>query len=244
MTVGSFKLSALVAVLFDLEGTLTGTGYRFNISEVRARMREKLIELGVPPRELEGLEDSLTLMVNTAYGYMSRATSPHEFQAFRGRVGELLEEYWERSARESYLMPGAKEALEALKAAGYRLGLVSNASRLDVTIMFEKHRLASYFNTVVSSDEMRLLKPDPDGVLKALRELRETDFIFVGDSVYDLEAARRAGGRAVIVQQSPDERRGWQPTVQLVNGAGAYLVNSLFEVPGVVKQLFPPKEDA
>jgi HAD superfamily hydrolase (TIGR01549 family) len=234
----------LVAVLFDLEGTLTGTGYRFSIAEVRLRMRERLIQLGVPPHELEGLGNSLTLMINKAYEYASKEATPQSFRALRERVSELLEEYWVRSARESYLMPGATEALEAVKAAGYRLGLVSNASRLDVTVALEKHGLSQYFGAVVSSDEMRLLKPDPEGVLKALRELRETDFIFVGDSVYDLEAARRAGGRAVIVQPDSDERKDWQPNAQLVEGAGAYLVHSLFEVPWVVRQLCPLKRDA
>lgn len=224
----------MVAVLFDLEDTLTGSGYRYDIAEVRSRVRERLVQLGVPPYELEGLK--LTLMLNKAYDYVSREATPREFKVFRDKVDELLEQYWLRSARESYLKPGAVEALEAIKAAGYRLGLVSNASGLDVSIVLEKHGLSRLFDTVVSRDDMRRLKPDPDGILTALRELREADFVLVGDSIHDLEAARRAGGQAIIVHGSP-----WQPNAELVKGAGAHLARSLLEVPRIVKQLFPPK---
>jgi len=234
----------LVAVLFDLEGTLTGSGYQFSAAEVRSRMRERLIELGVPAGELAGLHNSLTLMLNKAFSYVSKTATADEFKLFRGKVSELLEQYWVRSARESFLMPGALEALEAIRAAGYSLGLVSNASRLDVGIALEKHGLSRFFDAVVSSDEMSLLKPEPEGVFKALRQLGEVDFVLVGDSVYDLEAARRAGGRAVIVQPDPGGKRDWQPDAEMVHGSGACLVHSLLEVPEIVKRLLPLSPDA
>ena len=62
-------------------------------------------------------------------------------------------------------------------------------------------KLAGYFATVVTRNDVRLLKPNPEGILKAAHALgcRSTDITFVGDSWADIRAANEAKVEAVAL---------------------------------------------
>ncbi|MDE1833107.1 MAG: HAD family hydrolase [Candidatus Micrarchaeota archaeon] len=95
--------------------------------------------------------------------------------------------------------PGAREGLERFRSAGVRLGVVSNADRRRVTVLLNALGNPS-FDVVLSSDDVES-KPSGDGILRAMRTLsadsRRT--YYVGDSVKDVQAARQAGCKSVII---------------------------------------------
>ena len=57
------------------------------------------------------------------------------------------------------------------------------------------HGLAQYFDLVVSALDVALSKPDPESLNKIIAhfQLRPEEAVYIGDSVVDAEAARRAG---------------------------------------------------
>jgi pyrophosphatase PpaX len=96
---------------------------------------------------------------------------------------------------------GVVGALEQLQREGRRLGVVSAKPRATVELALHGAALDTYFAVVVGSDETEKLKPDPEPLLLALRRLGAAveDAAYVGDSPFDMKAARAAGLYAVGV---------------------------------------------
>lgn len=87
-------------------------------------------------------------------------------------------------------LPGVVEALERLQALGLALAVVANWD-LTVHRLLDEAGLGRYFATVVHA----AAKPAPDGILRALRDLRVEPgrTLHVGDDEADELAAREAG---------------------------------------------------
>ena len=87
------------------------------------------------------------------------------------------------------------DVLLRLRAEGRRLGLVSAKRRSTVELAFAATEIGHLFDVVVGGDEAARNKPAPDPLLLALERLGESpaDAVYVGDSPYDMAAAKAAG---------------------------------------------------
>ena len=176
-------------VLFDLDGTVIDSG-----AIILASMKHAAREvLGVEPPDAEllaavggpGLEEQM------------RALDPH-------RVDELVTVY--RAHNEPLhdtleCCLGMEDVLVRLKEEGRQLGIVTAKRRLTVDLAFAKLPLAHLFDTVVGGDETIRHKPEPEPLLLALERLgaRADESAYVGDSPFDIRAAKAAGMHAVAV---------------------------------------------
>src|SRR4051794_25276614 len=120
------------------------------------------------------------------------------------RVDELVQMYRAHNEPlhdelEAFL--GMERVLEVLQAAGCRLGIVTAKRRATVEMAFARLPLAHRFEVVVGGDETERHKPDPEPLLLALSRLdaQAADAAYVGDSPYDMRAAKAAGMYAVAV---------------------------------------------
>jgi pyrophosphatase PpaX len=176
-------------VLFDLDGTVVDSGgiilasMRHATKTVLAREiadEELMAAVGGP-----GLEDQM------------RAFSPE-------RVDELVRVY--RAHNEPLhdvleCCAGMDTLIAELSGQGRRLGLVSAKRRATVALAFAQVPLGHYFDVIVGGDDTERQKPHPDPLLHALDCLavRAEDAAYVGDSPYDMQAARAAGVYAIGV---------------------------------------------
>jgi HAD superfamily hydrolase (TIGR01662 family) len=141
----------------------------------------------------------------------------------------------ERVAREIYddwaehrhfeLYPDVRDALQQLKARGFRLGLISNSHRpLDT---FDEHfDLSGLISVRVSSSEHGYLKPHPSIFQTALdlMRVRPEDATMVGDSfTHDIVGARAVGMRGILLA-----RNGVPPTLDVP------VIVSLAELPAIL----------
>ncbi|MCX6537423.1 MAG: HAD family hydrolase [Acidobacteria bacterium] len=135
-----------------------------------------------------------------------------------------------------FLYDDVEPVLRRLADAGLRIGLISNTQRpLDE---FAAHfALGGLISAAVSSAEHGFLKPHRsifDAALTAL-DVAPGDAVMVGDSVkHDIEGARRAGMRAVLVRRSGD---GLSSPLQRSLGPGyedVPVIQSLVELPDLV----------
>ena len=90
--------------------------------------------------------------------------------------------------------PEAAEVLGALRARGVRTALATNTNRPLAERILEGAGLAALFDAVACANEAGAGKPDPAVVRLAAERIRIplSECVFVGDSKYDAEAARRA----------------------------------------------------
>lgn len=98
------------------------------------------------------------------------------------------------------LMPGAKEAVARL-AEHRPLGLASSSPRALIDVVLDATGLGAFFTATVSTEEVALGKPAPDGYLEAARRmgLEPGDCVAVEDSSNGLRSAAAAGMRVIAV---------------------------------------------
>ena len=187
-------------VLFDLDGTLIDSG-PIILASMQHAVRT-VLDREIPPDEL-----GLTIGGQGIVAQMQAIDAEH--------ADELLEVYKEHN-------DGLHETLEAfdeliallprLKAEGRRLGIVTAKRHRTVGLALDRFpALRDDFDVVVAHEDTDRHKPDPDPVTLAIERLGGTpsDAAYVGDSPFDIQAAKSAGAYAVAVGWGgihPDER--------------------------------------
>ncbi|HVH50748.1 MAG TPA: HAD-IA family hydrolase, partial [Gaiellaceae bacterium] len=96
---------------------------------------------------------------------------------------------------------GMDDVLVQLKDEGRRLGVVTAKRRSTVELAFLNVPLGHLFETVVGGDETERHKPDPEPLLLAAERMHASpdETAYVGDSPFDVLAAKAAGMHAVAV---------------------------------------------
>ena len=176
-------------VLFDLDGTVIDSG-----AIILASMRHAVKEvLGAePPDEL----------LMAAVGGPGLEAQMHALAP--DRVEELVTVYRAHNEPlhdELLCCVGVEDVLVRLKEEGRRLGLVTAKRRATVELAFNALPLRQFFETVVGGDETRGHKPDPEPLLLAAErmDVEPRDCAYVGDSPFDIRAAKAAEMFAVAV---------------------------------------------
>lgn len=93
-------------------------------------------------------------------------------------------------------------ALSKLKARGYRLALASNSVRNSVEVMMKKSGLDRFLDVMVSNEDVKRGKPDPEMYLKVteLLGLDPSECLVVEDNENGIKAARDAGCNVMVVR--------------------------------------------
>ncbi|MDR2123608.1 MAG: HAD family phosphatase [Desulfovibrio sp.] len=97
-------------------------------------------------------------------------------------------------------------ALSRLKADGYRLAVGSNSVRLSIEMMLYHAKLTQYFEFMLSNEDVRNSKPDPEMYLKSMEKmgLLPEECLIVEDNENGIKAAVASGGHLMIVKTVDD----------------------------------------
>lgn len=97
--------------------------------------------------------------------------------------------------------PGVVETIKKLADLGKPMGVVTSRLRPSSQLFLETFDLFRYFQVMITPTETVLHKPNPQPVQKALEllQLKSSETVFVGDSVYDILAGFRSGVSTVYV---------------------------------------------
>jgi HAD superfamily hydrolase (TIGR01509 family) len=123
------------------------------------------------------------------------------------------------------VLPGVEDYLQAARRLGLTVGLASCSSREWVTGHLERLSLMKYFDCILTGEDARSLKPEPELYRKTLDclEVLPKETVAFEDSTHGILAARRAGIFCVFV---PNPLSRWLPT----NHANLHL-DSLGDIP-------------
>ncbi|MGW3386111.1 HAD family hydrolase [Streptomyces cinereoruber] len=103
--------------------------------------------------------------------------------------------------------PGAAEALQAARAAGRGVAVVSNNSAECVQVFLELHDLQQYVTEIVGrpSQQPHLMKPNPFPLITAAERMHidVTSCTLIGDSLTDIQAAHAAGATIIGYANKP-----------------------------------------
>jgi HAD superfamily hydrolase (TIGR01509 family) len=172
-------------VIFDVDGTLLDTNY-LHVAAWWDAFRERGHDLSCADvhRALGmGSSDLVERVLGRPDASVIEAHSRY-FAPYLGRIRPL---------------PGAADLLGATARLGLRVVLATSAKDEEIDLMLDALGARESIGTVVSSGDVEQAKPHPDIVERALSE-SGTDpglAVMVGDAVWDMIAARRAGIRGI-----------------------------------------------
>ncbi|MED4402813.1 pyrophosphatase PpaX [Metabacillus fastidiosus] len=100
------------------------------------------------------------------------------------------------------------ETVKTLHEKGYKLGIVTTKIRSTVTMGLALTKLDQFFDVVVTIDDVKNAKPDPEPLLLALEQLGSSpdEAIMVGDNSHDIEGGKNAGTKTAAVAWSAKGR--------------------------------------
>jgi HAD superfamily hydrolase (TIGR01509 family) len=175
------------ALLFDLDGTLVDSVYQ-HVLAWREALEQGGIELSVW-RIHRRIGMSGGLIVNA----LLRETGHRVTAEEAARLQRLHAEAYVRQVKQVRPLPGARELLAYLSRAGV-LWAIATSGRLETAGPALEILGVGPDVPIVTRDQVSHAKPDPDLFLAAAQRLKVTigNSVVVGDSVWDLLAARRA----------------------------------------------------
>jgi len=185
----------LEGMIFDFEGTLVD--FQWKLSEAVEDALEKLWEIGFT-RDRIGSRKYSTLLIEAVQAAPEIGLQP---EYVRDAIGRIYDSYDEDALTRWNLRPGVKGFLRALKKRGVRAALVSNIGGKTMAKALSKFGLKAFFDIALSRSDVPNLKPSPDGINLALQRMgtRKDRTLFVGDSLDDVNAARNAGLKVMII---------------------------------------------
>jgi HAD superfamily hydrolase (TIGR01509 family) len=186
------------AVVFDLDGTLVV--FRFDGAGARKEIVRELASMGFDTRGLEE-QGPTQRLVESARTQVESQSVKADFEEVRGRVYAVLDRFEAADMPGRVAFPETKRTLGVLRAEGVRLGVLTNSGRVATVDALERAGIQDYFEFVLTRDEVKSMKPEPLGVLMAVKAfgLPASQVVYVGDSMYDIAAAKMAGLEVISV---------------------------------------------
>ena len=181
------------AYLFDLDGTLLDT-----LPDLVTLTNKVLCENGMPEHTTEEVNSYVGGGSRVLLGRAAPAGTPEEvIDALIVRWKELYPEFGHRTTRP---YEGVPQALAQLKAAGAKLGVLSNKFDAATKAVIGEH-FPGVFDLVRGESPETPRKPDPAGLLKMMSDLGVSPerCAYVGDSGSDMQVALAAGAVPVGV---------------------------------------------
>jgi HAD superfamily hydrolase (TIGR01509 family) len=182
------------AVLWDLDGTLADSE-EYHWLSWRDAMRGEGMELS---------HDRFLASFGQRNDRILGAWLGEDVAADRmRRIGDWKEAEYRRLAEERGLtpLPGAREWIEKLHTDGWKQAIASSAPRLNVETMLHVLKFDGLIDAIVSAEEVKKGKPDPDVFLAAAAAVSvpPARCVVVEDAAAGVEAGRRAGMRTIGV---------------------------------------------
>lgn len=211
---------------FDLDGTLVDSS-----EDIAAAVNNTLASIGRGPLSLE--------QVHAMVGGGSRHLVITACQATGGIDGLDMDallavqlEYYEQNlAVHTRPFDGVIEALDALRAMGLRIAVATNKGEKLARLLLEKLGLLNYMEFVIGGDTLGAgrAKPNPDMLLAMMKACGTQNAIFVGDTAYDLRAAKAAAIPSILM--------GFDADADLSHLEADHIIHHFSALPDLIKAL-------
>jgi pyrophosphatase PpaX len=181
------------AFLFDMDGTLVDS-FDLIYESFNAALKD------YDKRTLTKAEFDKKLFgkpVDSTITRLLGITGDEEHQA----ILKSFEKHWFAGLDSLKVFKNVQQTLEALKRKGIRLGVVSTSPRAVISETLKHAGVLDYFEVLIGEEDAENKKPHHEPVTNALIALglEPGDAVFVGDTIYDVQAGKAAGCRTVFL---------------------------------------------
>ena len=197
--------------MFDLDGTVADT-----CADLAGAVNHVRAEHGLAPLSVatvtsllgNGLKDLTTRTFADA--------PPVDVDAVTERVRDY---YWSHVVDKTCLYDGVLETLAHLKAAGYKLSVVTNKPEGPAKTIMDTLGVGAYLDCLIGGGHCAKLKPDPEPLFAALKETGcdAASSWIIGDNWTDLGAAANAGVKACFCTYGYGSKRDYAFDVEIAS---------------------------
>jgi len=198
----------LKAVIFDFDGVITDS----EVLHLRA-FNEVLSQYGVEITTKNYYQTYLGLTDVDCYKLLiHQGLLKIKEQEIAGLVEQKNMIFEELAKKEGQLIDGVRDFLNELERNKVPMAICSGALLTEIEMILEEAGLRHLFEVIVSAEQIKKGKPDPQGFLLTLEKLNANrkdpitseQCVVIEDSHWGLEAARAAGMHTVAVTNSYD----------------------------------------
>ena len=175
---------------FDLDGTLVNS-----LPGLANAVDATLQSIGLPAageeRVSHWIGNGATTLIQRALIWAGKTLTESEINQLR----QVFDKHYEQTIESgSQLYPNVLTTLAMLKQHNIPMALVTNKPSQFVAPLLKQLGINHYFNTLIGADDVIIKKPHPAPIYLVLSQLglRAEEFLFVGDSRNDIEAAKAA----------------------------------------------------
>lgn len=192
------------SVTFDLDGTLIDT-----VGDLTAASNRMLLDLGLPTYGEDEIRLFIGRGINVLVERCLTRPEPPSAELLEQAIALFKQHYAEVNGRFSSLYPGVVEGLQAWRATGLPMAVITNKAAAFTEPLLDRKGLREFFPVVVSGDTTAHKKPHPEPVLHACRMMgcAPERNLHIGDSIHDIHAAKAAGSAAWCVPYGYNEGR-------------------------------------
>jgi len=183
------------AVGFDLDGTLLDT-----FRDLGTAVNHALELGGFTPVPIDSSKDLIGGGAKIMLAQAVNAQGGMPEDEFRALYKQMLKYYSENNAVHTVPYPHARDVVSELTDMGVKVAVVTNKFEAFARSILTQIDFITPFETVIGGDSMgkgpdgkNIAKPSPDPILEARKRCGGGSIAFVGDSTYDVKAARAAG---------------------------------------------------
>jgi len=220
------------AILFDLDGTLIDS-----VPDIAAAVNAMLREAGREEHTVEVIRSWVgrglsVLMHRSLTGGDAEGA---EIGAHADAIAMFRRHYKECCTDRTTVFEGGKELLQWLSDQSIKTAVVTNKPEAFARQIVES--LSIRVDVVIGAADHRPLKPDPTALHEAAERLRARTAWMVGDTRFDLHAARAAGMKFIGVQLEGDQGRNiseiaapHEPVFESLSDMHEWLSQEVFDV--------------
>ena len=190
-------------ILFDMDGVLVdvSNSYRAAI----AKTAEYFTGQKILPADMQAVKERGGC--NNDWDLTKKIIKDKGIAIPKEKIIEKFQEFYLKGKlidKETLLI--SKNVLEKLKSK-FRLAIVTDRPRSETGYTLQRLGINGLFDAIVTADDVRTGKPDPQGIKLAISNLGTIDNIYIGDSIDDLQAAKSAGIEFIAVSPKSAGRK-------------------------------------
>ncbi len=188
MDVNSSHGFPFAIVGFDLDGTLLDTS-----GDLAAAVNHALGSIRRAPLSVEAVKPMIGGGARAMLRHGLEATGGYDDAMLDTLHRQLLDYYEAHLAVHTAPFPGALAALDELAARGVRLGIMTNKLERFARAILDALGLTDRFDAIIGGDTLGVAKPSPRPIQALVEQCGGGAAAFVGDSIFDVQAAQAAG---------------------------------------------------
>ena len=179
-------------VIFDMDGVIFDTEHKRFADLRRLLKRHGLVLKDTSFREMLGKKSELFV----------REVFPECKKEFCNEIASERREMQHHNLKGGRLIKGMPELLRHVKLDGYKTAVVTGSRKAIVDRLLEMYLLRRYFDVLITGDDFRSSKPNPECYRIALKKLgvKAKEAIVIEDAAHGVAAAKKLGCRVFGVR--------------------------------------------